>query len=103
MDRQKPFFHGQPVDTFGQGAGMNPNTSTTGNMMTCSTAYQPAHTVPGNPEGTLTGEPARAWTGAPPLPYRPDEPTPAHWFWVELGPRIRRRPRCGEIGGNDGR
>ncbi len=82
---------------------MNPNTSTTGNMMTCSTAYQPAHTVPGNPEGTLTGEPARAWTGAPPLPYRPDEPTPAHWFWVELGPRIRRRPRCGEIGGNDGR
>ena len=97
MDRQKPFVHGQPVDTFGQGAGMNPNTSTTGNMMTCSTAYQPAHTVPGNPEGTLTGEPARAWIGVPPLPYRNDEPSPAHWFWIELGPRIRRRPRCGEI------
>ena len=24
----------------------------------------------------------------------PDEPNPAHWFWIELGPRIRRRPRC---------
>ena len=24
----------------------------------------------------------------------PDEPSPAHWFWIELGPRLRRRPRC---------
>lgn len=69
---------------------MNPNTSTTGNMMTCSTAYQPAHTVPGHPEGTRT----QAWTGAPPMPDHPDVPTPAHWFWIELGPRFRRRPRC---------
>ena len=24
----------------------------------------------------------------------PDELSPAHWFWIELGPRLRRRPRC---------
>jgi hypothetical protein len=56
-----------------------------------------AASVPNRPEGHAgTGDttPARAWTGAPPLPYRDDEPSPAHWFWIELGPRIRRRPRC---------
>ena len=57
----------------------------------------PAASVGTHPEGTRTGEPARAWIGVPPLPYRNDEPSPAHWFWIELGPRIRRRPRCGEI------
>lgn len=98
MDRQKPFVHGQPVDTFGQGAGMNPNTSTTGNMMTCSTAYQPAHTVPGNPEGTLTGEPARAWTDTPPLPYRDDPLPPPYWWATDYYRRKRRRPRCGGEG-----
>lgn len=56
-----------------------------------------AASVPGRPEGTRIGDTARAWTSCPPLPYRNDEPSPAHWFWIELGPRIRRRPRCGEI------
>ena len=82
---------------------MNPNTSTTGNMMTCSTAYQPAHTVPGNPEGTRTGDTVQAWTGAPPLPYRDDTNPPPHWFWGDIYKRMKRRPRCGAIGGNDGR
>lgn len=82
---------------------MNPNTSTTGNMMTCSTAYQPAHTVLGNTEGTAMQEPARAWTAAPPLPYRDDTNPPPHWFWGDIYKRMKRRPRCGEIGGNDGR
>lgn len=57
----------------------------------------PAYGVPTRPEGHAgTGDttPARAWIGVPPLPYRNDEPSPAHWFWIELGPRIRRRPRC---------
>ena len=67
------------------------------------TAYQSAASVGTHPEGTAMDATVQAWTGAPPLPYRPDVPSPAHWFWVELGPRIRRRPRCGEIGGNDGR
>ena len=58
------------------------------------TASTPAASVGTHPEGTRTGEPARAWIGVPPLPYRNDEPSPAHWFWIELGPRIRRRPRC---------
>ena len=94
MDRQKPFVHGQPVDTFGQGAGMNPNTSTNG--LTCSTAYQPAASVGTHPEGTRTGDTVQGWTAAPPLPYRDDTNPPPHWFWIELGPRIRRRPRCDE-------
>lgn len=73
---------------------MNPNTSTTGNMMNGSTPYQPAHTVPGHPEGTRTGEPARAWTGAPPLPYRDDRLPPPHWWAIDFYKRKRRRPRC---------
>ena len=67
------------------------------------TASTAAASVEGHPEGAAMDASVKAWTGAPPLPYRPDEPTPAHWFWIELGPRIRRRPRCGEIGGTDGR
>lgn len=73
---------------------MNPNTSTTGNMMNGSTPYQPAHTVPGHPEGTAMQSTPRAWIQDPPLPYRPDENPPPRWFWIELGPRLRRRPRC---------
>lgn len=52
---------------------------------------------------TRCGDTVQAWTGPKLMPDHPDVPTPAHWFWVELGPRIRRRPRCGENGGNDGR
>lgn len=65
--------------------------------------YQTAASVGTHPEGTAMQSTPRAWTGPKPMPDHPDEPTPAHWFWIELGPRIRRRPRCGEIGGNDGR
>jgi hypothetical protein len=45
---------------------------------------------------TSCGDTPRAWTAAPPLPYRDDTNPPPHWFWIELGPRIRRRPRCDE-------
>ena len=76
---------------------MNPNTSTTGNMMTCSTAYQPAHTVPGHREGAAMDATVKAWTDTGPLPYR-DDPMPPPWFWAtDLYRRKRRRPRCGEI------
>ena len=60
----------------------------------------PSHaigSIQGQPEGTAMQSTPRAWTGPKPMPDHPDEPTPAHWFWIELGPRIRRRPRCGEI------
>ncbi len=60
----------------------------------------PSHaigSIQGQPEGAAMDASVKAWTGPKPMPDHPDEPTPAHWFWIELGPRIRRRPRCGEI------
>lgn len=50
--------------------------------------------VEGHPEGTAMQSTPRAWIQDPPLPYRPDENPPPRWFWIELGPRLRRRPRC---------
>ena len=71
---------------------MNPNTSTTGNMMTCSTAYQPAHTVPGNTEGHAgTGDTPRAWAHDPRV-------EPWDYWWGHFY-RWKRRPRCD--GGED--
>ncbi len=67
------------------------------------TASTAAHTVPGNPEGTAMDASVKAWTDTPPLPYR-DDPLPAPWWWAtDFYRRKRRRPRCGEIGGTDGR
>ena len=64
----------------------------------------PAYGVPTRPEGHAgTGDTPMAWTGPKPMPDHPDVPSPAHWFWIELAPRLRRRPRCGEIGVTDGR
>ena len=78
---------------------MNPNTSTTGNMMTCSTAYQPAHTVPGHREGAAMDATVKAWTASPPLPYRNDQRVhPWDHFWGYYY-RWKRRPRCD--GGED--
>jgi len=45
----------------------------------------------------------KAWTAAPPLPYRDDTNPPPHWFWGDIYKRMKRRPRCGAMGGNDGR
>lgn len=47
--------------------------------------------------GCADAEPAQPPPMGYMMPDHPDVPTPAHWFWIELGPRIRRRPRCGEI------
>lgn len=89
--------HGQAGDSFGQ--------VDTGDRLH-SMPTPPAYGVPTRPEGhARTGDttPARAWTGAPPLPYRDDTNPPPHWFWGDIYKRMKRRPRCGEIGGNDGR
>lgn len=58
------------------------------------TASTAAASVGTHPEGTAMDASVKAWTAAPPLPYQPDPNPPPRWFWIELGPRIRRRPRC---------
>lgn len=67
------------------------------------TASQPAASVEGHPEGTRTGDTVQGWTDTPPLPYRDDRLPPPYWWATDFYRRKRRRPRCGEIGGNDGR
>ena len=62
-----------------------------------------AASVGTHPEGTRTGDTVQGWTDTPPLPYRDDTNPPPHWFWGDIYKRMKRRPRCGEIGGNDGR
>lgn len=67
------------------------------------TASTAAASVGTHPEGTAMDASVKAWTAAPPLPYR-DDKLPPPWFWaIDLYRRKRRRPRCGEIGGTDGR
>ena len=73
---------------------------TTASNRTASTA---AASVEGNPEGTAMDATVKAWTAAPPLPYRDDRLPPPHWWAIDFYKRKRRRPRCGEIGGTDGR
>lgn len=66
----------------------------------------PSHaigSIQGQPEGAAMDASVKAWTGAPPLPYRDDRLPPPYWWARDYYRRKRRRPRCGEIGGTDGR
>lgn len=58
------------------------------------TASHATASIQVQPEGAAMPGTVQGWTSAPPLPYQPDPNPPPRWFWIELAPRIRRRPRC---------
>lgn len=67
------------------------------------TASHAIASIQGRPEGTAMDASVKAWTASPPLPYRNDQRVhPWDHFWGYYY-RWKRRPRCGEIGGADGR
>ena len=72
---------------------MNPNTSTNG--LIGSTASHAIASIQGHPEGAAMDASVKAWAHDPMV-----LPWDSWWdgYW-----RRKRRPRCGEIGGNDGR